>query len=171
MKFAIRLTFMLCALFSLFNGKAQSCGTCSINITSLDSTDYTVNSGQTFCIDTSGNFVGTLTLNGGTICNKGLFNPKTITLTSGSVTNYGNTSLNTSVTLGSGIQVTNNSDALMNINGNVTNSGGALTNSGIINVGQNIQNNSGSITNNSIINCYQITGSGTLTNNGKINTN
>lgn len=170
MKFIVRI-FIALILFSCFNAKAQTCGTCSINITSLDSSNYTVNTGQILCVDTTGNFVGTITLNGGTICNKGIFNPQAITFTSGSVSNYGNTSLNGSVTLGSAGQITNNSDAIMNINGGLTNGGGTLTNDGIINVSQTIQNTSGVITNNSIINCVQISGGGTLNNNGKINTN
>ncbi len=172
MKFSIRIFFLTAMLFIFFNnGKGQSCGTCSINITSLDSSSYTVNSGVTFCVDTTGNFVGTIVLNGGTLCNKGLFKPKTITLTSGILSNYGNSSLNSSITIGSSIQVSNSEDAIININGTLTNSGGSITNDGIMNVDQNIQNNSGTIINNSVINCTQITGSGTLTNTGKINTN
>lgn len=151
--------------------KSQTCGACSINVNSLDSTSYSINAGETFCVDTAGNFIGTITLNGGTICNKGIFNPSSIQFNNGTISNYGNTSLKTSVTIATNAILTNNADAVMNINGGITNSGGTLTNNGIINVDLNIQNNSGSITNNSIINCTQLTGSGTLTNNGKINTN
>ncbi len=151
--------------------KSQTCGTCSINVNSLDSASYTINTGETFCVDTAGNFIGLITLNGGTICNKGIFNPHTIQFNTGTISNYGNTSLKTSVTIATNAVLTNNADAVMNINGVVTLSGGSLNNSGIINVDQNIQNTSGAITNISIINCTQISGSGSLNNTGKINVN
>ncbi len=171
MKYLSRFFFVSLLVLFFNSAKSQICGTCSLNITSLDSSSYVVNSGETFCVDTTGNFIGTINLNGGTICNKGIFNPKVITFTSGSISNYGNTSLSSSVTLGSASQILNNADAIMNINGAFTNGGGNLTNDGIINIDQSIQNNSGSITNSSIINCLQITGSGSLINTGKINSN
>lgn len=171
MKSSMKFFTVLFSLFIFTQIKAQTCGTCSININSLDSASYTVNSGETLCVDTAGNFIGTITLNGGTVCNKGIFNPHTIQFNTGTISNYGNTSLKTSVTVTTNAVLSNNADAVMNINGVVTMSGGTLNNSGIINVDQNIQNTSGTITNTSIINCTQISGSGSLNNTGKINVN
>lgn len=171
MKTVLRFLFIVLLAFLYVNGNAQTCGTCSTNISSLDSSSYTINSGQTFCVDTTGNFVGTITLNGGSICVKGIFNPGNFTFTSGTINNYGNVSLNNSLSIGSNVQLNNNSDAVININGILTMSGGTFTNNGVINVDQNISNSSGSIVNTSIINCVQISGSGTLNNTGIINSN
>lgn len=170
MKFVTKFFFIVISLFSI-SVKSQTCGTCSTNITSLDSANYTVNSGETFCIDTTGNFIGTINLNGGTICNKGIFNPKIIVFNSGTISNNGNTSFRTSISVPSGSQLSNNADAVMNTNGSLTMSGGTLSNDGIINVDQTIQNTSGVINNNGIMNCSQLSGSGSLNNTGKINTN
>lgn len=167
----VRLSLIFISLFFVFQAKSQTCGTCSINITSLDSADYTVNSGQTFCIDTTGNFIGTISLNGGTICNRGIFFPKTIQFGSGTITNYGNTSLNTSISLNTNTVLNNNVDAVMNINGVLTIIGGTLNNGSILNIDQNIQLTSGSLINSSIINCTVLSGGGNLNNTGKINVN
>ena len=171
MKSLLKILFVVLLAFLYVKSNAQTCGTCSTNITSLDSTSYTVNTGETFCVDTTGNFVGTITLNGGTICNKGLFNPKSLIFTSGTINNNANTSLKSAISVGANSQLNNNPDAIMNIAGSLTVGGGTVSNNGIINVDQNIQNTSGSLTNSSIINCTQISGSGTLNNTGKINTN
>jgi hypothetical protein len=168
MKKLIILSFVL---FFAKLGHSQTCGTCTVNVTTLDSASYTINTGQILCVDTTGNFIGTVTLNGGTVCNKGLFNPKIINLTSGTVSNYSNASFKSALSIGSSIQLINNADAIMSIAGNLTVGGGTVTNSGIININQVLQNNSGSLTNSSVINCSQMTGNGPLNNTGVINAN
>ncbi len=171
MKSIARIFFLACMLFFMREINAQTCGTCSVNITSLDSSNYVVNSGETFCVDTTGNFIGTITLNGGTICNNGIFNPLSITFSSGTISNNGNSSFRSSLIVPTNSQLSNNADAVMNTNGFLTMNGGTLTNSGIMNVNQSVQNTSGSISNSGIMNCTQLTGSGSLSNTGKINTN
>jgi hypothetical protein len=161
--------FVTVFLFSQF-GNSQTCGTCSINIVGLDSSAYTISSGQTICIDTTGNFVGTITLEGGTVCNKGLFNAKILTFNSGTIDNYGNMSFS-AVTLSANRYINNKADAISNISGTLIISGGNFTNNGIANVTQNITNNSGTLNNTGILNCIQITGSNTITNSGVINSN
>lgn len=170
MKFILRVLLISGMLCLFYSGKSQSCGTCSINITSLDSSSYTVNSGETFCVDTTGNFVGTITLNGGTICNRGVFSAKVLTINNGVLSNYSNLSINTNASFGSSCQLNNYGGAILNVNGSLTVSGASIVNDGIINIYQNISN-SGSVTNTNIINCYQLTGSGTVNNTGVINQN
>jgi hypothetical protein len=151
--------------------KAQSCGTCSLSINQYDVASYTVNVGQTLCIDTLGNYEGDITLNGGTVCVKGMFKPKTLTFTSGNITNYGNTSLPVLPSLSSGKLIENKSDAVLNISQGITISGGSFINIGICNIQQNITNTSGTLTNTGILNCVQVTGSNAFTNTGVLNTN
>jgi hypothetical protein len=165
------LIFLMFMLFLFNRTIAQSCGTCSVSINSLDSANYTVNTGETFCVDSTGNFVGSITLNGGSICNKGLFAPKSLIFSNGTITNYGNASIKSSLTFGSSSQLDNNGGGIINISGNLTISGGSIANDGIVNIDQAIQNTSGSLQNSNIINCTQISGSGTLNNTGVINSN
>jgi phage baseplate assembly protein gpV len=154
-----------------YMAKAQTCSTCTVNITGYDTLNYTVNAGETFCIDTLGHYEGHLIMNGGMVCNKGLFKPKSITLTSGTIDNYANSTLPAAVTLSANRILNNKADAILNINGGVTVSGGTFTNNGIINVSANITNSSGTVTNTGILNCLQLTGSNTVNNTGVINTN
>jgi hypothetical protein len=169
MKCITKFVFVFLLIFFGFIAKSQTCGTCSINITSLDSNNYVVGSGSTLCIDTLGNFIGTITLNGGTICNKGLFNPSSFAISSGAINNYSNASFKTSLTLGSSAQLNNSLDAIINITGSLINNGGAVDNQGVINVGLDVQNNSGSFANSSVINCNSVSGS--VSNTGIINVN
>jgi len=164
----ITLLFWFCLVTSI--SFAQNCGTCNVNITTNDTLTYSANSGQLICINSSGNFLGNITVNGGTVCVSGNFNPKSITINSGVIINNGNATLNTSVSFGSSFQLINNSGAILNVNGNLTSSSFNVTNSGIINVVANI-NNSGTITNSNIINCVLLSGSGTINDTGIINSN
>ncbi|MDX2172818.1 MAG: hypothetical protein SFY56_06840 [Bacteroidota bacterium] len=166
-----KLIFLLSLVFVMGTQlKAQTCGTCSVNITSTDTLNYTVNAGQNFCVAKNGNFSGNIILNGGTICVSGFFNPKSITVNSGTLNNYGTLSINNSITLGSGLTLTNNPGAIVNINGSITLNSATLSNSGIINVDQTLSN-SGTVNNTSIINCTTVSGSGTLNDTGIINSN
>jgi hypothetical protein len=159
------------AFISLFKLSSQTCAGCGTNVASLDSSAYTVNSGETFCIDSTGNFIGTLTLNGGTVCNKGLFAPKAFAFSGGTINNYGNATVKSSLSFDSSSGLNNGGGSILNIVGNITVAGGAVVNDGIMNVDQSILNNSGSLSNSSIINCSQLTGGGSLTNTGAINKN
>ena len=166
-----KLFLLIVVLFFTSTANSQSCGTCSINITGFDTLAYTVNAGQTFCVDTTGNFQGKLTLNGGSVCNKGLFSPTQMTLTAGALNNYGNCSFPIAATLNSGLTVTNNSGSILNINGNLGMSGGSFNNSGITNISSSLTNTSGTLTNAGILNCTTLSGSNTVTNTGVINSN
>ena len=167
-----KIIFLLSLIVAVGNQlKAQStCGTCSVNITSTDTLNYTIGTGQTFCVAKNGNYTGNIILNGGTICVNGFFNPKTITVNSGTLNNYGTMSINASIVLGSGLTLTNNSGAIININGSINLNSATLTNNGILNVDQTLSN-LGSVTNTSIINCTTLSGSGTLNDTGIINSN
>jgi hypothetical protein len=160
---------LLCFLYA--NGSSgQICSNCSTNITGNDTLTYNVGSGQIFCVAKSGNFLGKITVSGGTVCVAGNFNPNTINIASGAITNNGNATLNSSITLPSSFQIKNNSGAILSISGSVTLDSSTITNNGILNVVESI-NNSGTIVNTNIINCVQLSGSGTVNDTGIINSN
>jgi hypothetical protein len=69
-------------------GYAQVCSSCTINVTSASSSNYTLNAGDVMCISATGSVSGNITLNGGTLCNSGSTSGN-ILLTNGTVYNYG----------------------------------------------------------------------------------
>lgn len=164
---------LACIIFFFIwnNSIGQNCGTCSIVISTNDTSSYTVGSGVTLCIDTLGNFTGNITLSGGTVCNKGLFNPSQVTFNSGAINNFSNSTINTNIILTSGKFLTNQPGGIMGIGGSITVGGGDLGNDGILNITLGVSNNSGTLINTGIMNCQQLTGSNAVNNTGIINTN
>ena len=171
MKNSVYLLITLLFLLTINSLKAQNCGTCSISINNSDTSSLVLSSGQTLCIDTMGYFSGSITLNGGTICNKGFFKPVSFTFNSGTLNNLANSSFDGNTTISSGKTITNQPGAILSIIGSLTISGGTYSNDGISNIDTTINNNSGSFSNSSIINCTQLTGSNTFVNTGIINAN
>jgi hypothetical protein len=166
-KHFIFLFFFSCTSFFL---QAQNCSPCTIVINQTDTSDYVVNAGQTLCIDTSGNCLGKITLNGGTVCNKGFFQPKDLFLNSGSLNNFGNLTYRKQLTLNGSVSIIIEASSVINVDGGFTiNSAGNITNNGYLNVSGNIQNN-GTLNNLNVINCQQINGNAAV-NNGIINQN
>lgn len=151
--------------------KAQVCGTCSVIVTGNDTLQYTVNSGEVLCIDTTANFTGKLIINGGTVCNNGFCSPSSIIFNTGTINNTGNLTIFSALTLSAGKTLVNDFDAVLNQKGNLTISGGSVLNRGIFNVEQNIQFSTGTITNDNILNCLLLNGAGVIVNNGVLNTN
>ncbi len=84
--------------------KAQSCnGTCNYNITTnYDFGTYTIAIGEQLCIPAGITFIGTITLNGGTVCNEGILAPFNIVVQSGIINNYGSIRYNGTLTLKAG---------------------------------------------------------------------
>jgi hypothetical protein len=152
---------------------AQNCSNCTYTSTTLDSANYILTSGQLLCIDSTSNFIGTITLNGGSVCNKGLFSPKQLIFNSGSITNYSNVSLtNSHLALAINCTITSHDGSVFNLsNGNLILNGGTFSNYGVLSIIGNLQNISGTLVNQNLINCNVITGSNTLVNTGTINTN
>lgn len=69
---------------------AQSaCTGCTTNVTTTTTTNYTVASGQTLCITSTGMIKGSITMSGGTICNEGIIQASAFTITGGTINNYG----------------------------------------------------------------------------------
>jgi hypothetical protein len=164
----------ICCLFFLassFLSKGQSCQPCTAKMPGNDSltyhifhTDtatYTLSAGQTFCIYNSGTFKGTLINNGGTICNKGRFFPKSVTFNSGQLYNHKVSRICQPLSLSNSCSVINQATSILNITGTLTLSGGTLNNEGIINT-HTIQNNSGNFHNKAIVNCNLLQGSNTI---------
>jgi len=149
--------------------KSQSCSVCNFNSSQNDTSNYTVQVGEVLCIDSLSTFLGSVTLNGGTICNAGFLNPKQLVLNSGSILNSGNITLNTSLMISSGLSITISESSVINVAGTLTISGGSITNNGFINVSDVIQNNAGTITNQNVINCLHLIGNPIAT--GIVNTN
>lgn len=166
-----KILLLLGIIFLTLSTKSQTCGTCSININGLDSSSYSIGPGQTFCVDTTGNFIGSITLSGGTVCNRGMFHPQTISFSSGTLNNSSNSSFQANLNVGNAVILNNMPGGVLSISGSLSLSGGTLINDGILNVTQAISNASGSFSNSNIINCSQLSGANSVTNNGVINTN
>ncbi|MCC6370243.1 MAG: hypothetical protein IT236_04485 [Bacteroidia bacterium] len=180
MKHFIKIYLVFLLAFISTTVQSQSCGSCAspyssdtllIKITASDSATYLIGTGKTLCIFAGAKFTGTVTLNGGFICNKGKFSPKVFTVNSGTLTNSGNCRI-PSITLTSGKVIKNTPKSILNVEGgNFTINGGTLINEGILNLDENLINTSGTLVNKSIINCKQVTGNNALTNLGIINSN
>lgn len=165
-----KIFFLSLFVFIAISVKSQ-CTTCTVNVTGTDTTSYTVLSGQTLCIDTSGAFTGIVILNGGTVCNNGIFKPATFTYTSGSINNQGNMTINSDLSLVNGSSLTNSINGIVALSGNIILNGTTINNIGIMNISQNIQFNSGTFNNENIINVNNVTGSGVINNTGILNSN
>jgi hypothetical protein len=163
--------FLVALVLMGYTAKSQTCGTCTVNITDFDNGSYTITTGQTFCVDSTGNFEGSLTLNGGTLCNKGIFKAQGFVYQSGIITNKGTMSVSNGLNLNSSHTFDNTVTAVLNLKNNLSVTGGNFTNAGIINIQQNIIHSSGSFSNSGIMNCEQVTGSATINNTGVINSN
>jgi hypothetical protein len=162
------LACVIIILAAKLNG--QTCGSCSVVITGTSSTSYTVGSGQTLCIDTSGIYMGNITLSGGTICNRGHFKPTSFSFNSGTLNNYASSSISGTLSIGSGKTVYCERKSFLRVSGDLSISGGSLNNKGIANVRNNVACASGALNNSGIVNCKVFTASaGTYTNTGIIN--
>lgn len=70
----MRTLYILTILGLLFTVNQLSyaqCSTCTYTVSSNNSGNYSLNSGQTLCIQTGVRFTGNITMNGGTLCNSG----------------------------------------------------------------------------------------------------
>lgn len=166
--FLYPLLFVLFSIVSV-DVYAQACSNCTVNITTLDTSIYVVSSGQTLCIDSTAQFEGTITLSGGTICNRGAFHPKNFTVSSGTLNNYSHCIIPGNFSIGSGFAMTNGVKSITIMGGNLSISGGSFTNAGINNVKGNIIFSSGIFTNSAIVNCQVLSGAGVANNSGIIN--
>jgi hypothetical protein len=151
--------------------KAQTCNTCTQVIVGIDTSTINLGTGQTLCIDSTAIFKGNIVINGGTLCNNGVFSPKSCALNAGTINNSASFSVDGAYTLNANISLVNNSGAIISIGTNLTLGGASITNDGILNVSTALNASSGTFTNNSIINCSTITGETTIINNGLINKN
>lgn len=149
--------------------KSQTCGTCTINVTTRDTNSYTIGTGQTMCIDSTGRFFGKITLNGGTLCNRGICNLKQLTFNSGSIVNKSIMTYPGGLTITSGKSLDNTKKGILQVEEDVVVNGGSLVNAGIINVMLDLTNTTGSFDNRKVINCRAVSGSTVFVNRGIIN--
>lgn len=172
MKHKLALKALLCLLYTLcyYRFSAQACGPCTNLITGADNQSYTVTSGQTFCVDTLGEFTGTLVLNGGLVCNKGVLNPSLLALSSGSLSNFALLKFD-SLSLTTGVFLLNGISGLIRLEGGLTVDSATFENAGIVEVGSDLTFTSGAIINSSIVKCRYLLGSSisTISNTGIIN--
>ncbi len=164
--------FKMMCLFMLgtLTSRAQICNACNVLISESSSGSYTVNAGETFCVDSVGNFDGSVVLNGGSICNKGIFKPVSIILINGSIQNFGLFTFSSGQVFSTNLVFTNDGEGIVNFVNSLEINGGSLLNAGVCNIKLNLLNTSGTITNTGILNCDQLVGSNTLLNNGTLTT-
>jgi hypothetical protein len=160
-------------MFCLGANAQISCSNCTYSITDLSKDNYTLTAGQTLCITSTGIIQGTVTLNGGTICNQGVFSPAAFTYSKGNFNNSGVVIYTGTIDFNTtGIVVDNNTSGTINITGgiSISNSTVQFTNNGTLNTTQDIAVTAGTITNNGTMNYNAISNNGgTYTNNGTAN--
>jgi hypothetical protein len=149
----------------------STCQTCINSISTLDSSSYTLNAGDTLCITPEGTFTGSITLNGGVLCNSGSFVPDTLVFQQGKIINNGIVNLNTGLQLGANCTIENTAEAAFNISGflSVNHPSSGFTNEGSLNVVDNVLASGGSIINNGVINCTHAASNANITGTGTIN--
>lgn len=161
--------------FPILNYSQNCAGSCTWTITSSDTSSYTINIGQTLCVQSAGVAKGHIVLSGGTICvnNGGVLNTSNLSLNQGVVNNFGTIMHDGNFSLASGsITLNNNDGGTLNILGDLTisNVGVSFTNQGTVNITGNIIMSAGSIVNNDTMNYANITKTGgTNTNNATVN--
>jgi len=64
------------------------CSSCDITISTTNCGYYSVETGTKLCITSSGKVYGIIVLNGGTICNEGVFSPSSFSMISGTFNNF-----------------------------------------------------------------------------------
>lgn len=165
------IIFLILTILQL-NLKSQTCSVCNISLNQVDSSNYIITSGQTLCLDSNAVFTGTITINGGVVCNKGLINPKQFNFQSGTILNYTNISLTSSLNVGANCVLEIKDGATLNLNNAVLSlSGGQIENNGVISVIGTINVNSGAFNNMNLINSSVLNGAASINNSGIINTN
>ncbi len=166
---------------TLLSLKSQNCSVCSlvnhsdtsiIKIASRDTLSYTITIGKILCVQNTGLYTGKIILNGGVICNKGGFYPKSMSFLSGQFVNQRNAVINNSLSLNGNKSIQNINKSTLNIKGSLSINGGLLNNEGFLDVRDSLFNISGSLINKSIINCSKLSGTNSLSNAaaGVINT-
>lgn len=114
---------------------------CTWTVNDLDSTNYTVGSGQKLCIRSSGIARGTITLNsGGRICSSGKLEPSSFAFNGGILTNNatGTIKLGSNLSFGSNAELIN--DGVMEITGSMlADTGSVFSNTGNIETSGQVQ--------------------------------
>jgi hypothetical protein len=82
------LQIMFFLLFAI-ESFAQCTTGCTTTVSTTTTTNYPVPAGQHLCITASGKVTGSITLNGGTVCNMGTIQASSFIVTSGVINNYG----------------------------------------------------------------------------------
>ncbi len=140
-------------------------------ISNTSATSYTLTTGQSLYIEPSGTYTGTLILNGGTVCNAGVFSPASLTFLDGTLTNTATATITNALTLSNG--VLNNCAA-----GKITFSGSTNTTvlKGIVNnwgwmVFEGSIDKSGTLYNEGKLACYNFNSTGPIYNSCTIQIN
>ncbi|MGL4597087.1 MAG: hypothetical protein ACRCYO_06155, partial [Bacteroidia bacterium] len=140
-------------------------------ITSSSTTNYTLTAGQSLYIEPSGTYTGTLVLNGGTVCNAGIFSPANFTFYDGTLTNTATATIANAITM---------SDGILNncATGKITFLGSANTSvlKGIVNnwgwmVFEGSIDKSGTLNNEGKLECYNFNSTGPIYNSCTIQVN
>ncbi|MCU0432388.1 MAG: SprB repeat-containing protein [Bacteroidia bacterium] len=115
---SILLSIFTLSIANSLNAQCPACATTgnTWTVSGTSSTSYTVGTGQSLYIAPGGTYTGTVTLNGGIICNAGAFNPAGFTYTTGTFTNNGTATFSSSLVFNAGT-INNCSSARITIAG------------------------------------------------------
>ncbi len=92
---------------------AQNCQTCKYTIIGTDTTTLVLDSGKTLCVAPTGIVTGKIILNGGVVCNSGVFHPAEFIYIHGDFENYGTFYSPSPVTLQNGSRFINHVDGIL----------------------------------------------------------
>lgn len=137
---------------------AQPCQVCTYVINGSNDSVFTVNANEVFCLNAAAKFTGTLTLNGGTICNLEHFKPKVFTYNSGAISNYMAIIIPGDHNLNNGKSISSETKSFMRVLGVLSVSGGTFLNKGIISVKDSLNYASGSFVNQGVVSCKGLVG-------------
>lgn len=171
--FAFHTSFRLTLLIGVFlmhsasiSAQCPGCATSgnTYTVNGASTTAYTLTAGQKLYITPTGNYTGTITLNGGLICNAGTFSPTSFTYTTGTLTNNGTVSLNSSLVFNAGT-INNCSSAKFEVKllANFFTIKGTFNNYGFLRVVGDLKQQ-GTVYNQGSIRAGSMTNSGTLNN-------
>ncbi len=167
------LLFLLSLLFHFpsFSQCENSSGATFI-VTGYDTSNYSIETGQVLYVEPDGIVSGKITMAGGTVCIKGLFNPTVFNAASGTIYNDNSIILPGSISFPAALSLTNTLNGKLDVSGGMTLSGGSFINNGKTNISGFLVRTSGSLNNSSIINAKELhNNGGSYNNTGTVNSN
>jgi len=85
----MKIYISLVSILLTLSLNAQNCTSCTVTISTFNSTPQVVPAGTTLCVASGAELSGNLVISGGTVCNEGTISSPNIAMSSGVINNYG----------------------------------------------------------------------------------